>query len=88
MHRARILPFCCCLSFCLFVCLFVYLFVCGVFLFCFVLFVLLLFFCLFVFFGFFCFFGGGFGCYTSQQHATSSLKRTCSDTCACCHTEI
>ena len=35
---------------------------------------------------------GGFvcfvGCFTSQQHASVSLGRICSDKCMCCHTEI
>ena len=28
------------------------------------------------------------GCLTSQQHASVSQGRTCSDNCTCCHTEI
>ena len=56
----------------------------GVFLFCFC-FV----FCLFLFL--FCFFlGGGLFfvfCLTSQQHASVSQGRICSDNFTCCHTE-
>ena len=28
------------------------------------------------------------GCLTSQQHASVSQRRICSDNCTCCHTEI
>ena len=28
------------------------------------------------------------GCFTSQQHASVSQGRVCSDNCTCCHTEI
>ena len=28
------------------------------------------------------------GCFTSQQHASVSKGRICSDSCTCCHTEI
>ena len=28
------------------------------------------------------------GCLTSQQHASVSQARICSDNCTCCHTEI
>ena len=40
----------------------------------------------FFLFSFFFFFF--FGCLTSQQHASVSQGRICSDNCPCCHTEI
>ena len=32
--------------------------------------------------------GGGGGCVTSQQHASVSQRRICSDNFKCCHTEV
>ena len=66
-----------------FVCLVLFCF--GLFLFCLV-FLFVFFFC----FVFFVFFGGVLfvSCLTSQQHASVSQGRICSDNFTCCHTEM